>query len=136
MSYSVLKLNTVAECDQASQMATERKNDYLFDQTVTQRALGGQEKSTSLTNANLLSTIAEITGTEAAIAATPNGDAKDNLVNKLRRLNDRKDNLNERLQKGGSAALLDTELDAGLLKAQLAEIDVFLAAVLARKAEL
>jgi hypothetical protein len=136
MSYSIQKLTTVAECDQANQMATERKNDYLFDQTVTERAVGGQEKSTALTNAGLLSTIAEITGTEAAIAAMPDGEAKSDLQNKLRRLNDRKDNLNERLQKGGSPALLDTELDAGLIKAQLAEIDVFLAAVLTRKSEL
>lgn len=136
MKYSTQKLSTAVECDQAVSMATQRKDDYLFEQTVTQRALTGKVKITDLTNADLLSTGAEIAGIEAAINSTPDGEAKVTLQNRLRRLNDRKDNLAERAQKGGSPALLDTELDAGMLKAQLLEIDAFLAMVLTRKAEL
>jgi hypothetical protein len=117
-------------------MATERKADLQFELTVNQRALNGQGKITDSINASMLSTVAEITGTEAAIAAIPDGQSKTDLQNKLRRLNDRKDNLSERLQKTGAAALLDTELETALLQAQIEQIDLFLAAVAARKAAL
>jgi hypothetical protein len=136
MSYTTNRLQTAAECDKATSLATDRKNDFIFEQTLSGRQLTGQEKATALTNASLISVRAEITGTEAAIAAMPDGEAKEDLVSKLRRLNDRKDNLEERLQKGGAAALLDAELDAQLLTVQVTEVDVFLAAVAARKAEL
>jgi hypothetical protein len=136
MSYTTSKLQTVAECDRSITLATERKNDIIFEQTVSGRQLTGQGKSNALTNASLISTRAQITGTEAAIAEMPDGDAKDDLISKLRRLNDRKENLEERLLKGGSAALLDTELDAGLLAAQVIEIDLFITAINTRKAEL
>jgi len=54
----------------------------------------------------------------------------------LGRLNDRKDNLEERIQKGGAALLLDTEIDAALLAVQIAEIDAYIAAINAHKATL
>jgi hypothetical protein len=136
MSYSTSKLTTIADCDQAIATATDRKSDLQFEQTVTARDLSDQEKTTALTNASLISVNAQITGTQAAIAAMPDGELKDDLVSKLRRLNDRKDNLDERLLKGGNASLLDTELDAQLLQVQIAEIDVYLAAVATRKAAL
>ena len=84
----------------------------------------------------MLSTTVEITGTEAAIVAITKGQGKTDLQNKLRRLNDRKDNLAEHLQKTGAAALLDIELETAMLEAQIGEIDLFLAAVAARKAAL
>ena len=133
MSYSTAKLQTAAECNRAIEMANERKSDFVFDQTVSDRQLTEQGKATALTNANLIRVKAEITGVEAAIAATPDGQAKDDLKSKLRRLNDRKDNLEERLQKGGAAALLDTELDAELLKVQIAAVEAYVAAVQTRK---
>jgi hypothetical protein len=136
MDFSVSKLSTVAECDQASSMATERKAALQFELTVNQRALNGQGKITDSINASMLSTVAEITGTEAAIAAIPDGQSKTDLQNKLRRLNDRKDNLTERLQKTGAAALLDTELENALLQAQIDQIELFVAAIAARKAAL
>jgi hypothetical protein len=136
MNYNTNRLQNAAECDRAITLATDRKNEFVFDQTVAGRGLTDQEKSNALTTADLISTRAQITGMEAAIAQLPNGEAKADLTGKLRRLNDRKDNLEERLQRSGSAALLDTELDAALLTVQVAEIDLFIAAVFARKATL
>lgn len=136
MSYSTSKLKTIAECDESVKLATTRKDDLQFEQTVLGRGLSSQEKAAALTNASLISVNAEMAGTRAAIDAMPDGDAKTTMVNKLRRLNDRKENLEERLLKGGTVALLDTELDAGLLNKQVTEIDTFIAEVKARKAAL
>lgn len=136
MAYNVSKLTTVADCDKATAMATERKTNLQFDQLVTGKGLTDQEKTTSLANASMIAVNAQIAGTEAAIAVMPDGDDKDDLVHKLRRFNDKKDNLTERLQKGGAAALLDTELDAGLLTAQLTEIELYLTAIATHKATL
>jgi len=136
MSFSVSKLTTVAECDKATALATERKTNLQFEQTLAGKDLTDQEKVVQQTNINLITVKAEITGTEAAIAGMPEGEQKENYQDKLRRLNDRKDNLEERLRKGGAAALLDTELDAALLIAQITEIDAYLAAIAAHKATL
>jgi hypothetical protein len=136
MSYTTSKLQTKAECDKAIELANGRKEELIFDQTVSGRDLTDQEKSTAQTTASLVSTKAQITGTEAAIAVMPDGDAKLDLQSKLRRLNDRKENLEERLQKTGAAALLDTELNAALLSAQVVEINSYISAVTTRKGEL
>jgi hypothetical protein len=136
MSYSVSKLTTVAECDKATALATERKTNLQFEQTVSGKDVSDQEKVVQQTNISLITIKAEIAGTEAAIAGMPEGEQKVNYQDKLRRLNDRKDNLEERLRKGGAAALLDTELDAALLAAQITEIDAYIAAIAAHKATL
>jgi hypothetical protein len=136
MSYTTSKLQSKAECDKAIDLANGRKEELIFDQTVSGRDLTDQEKSTAQTTASLVSTKAQITGTEAAITVMPDGDAKLDLQSKLRRLNDRKENLEERLQKTGAAALLDTELNAALLATQVVEINNYVTAVTTRKGEL
>jgi len=136
MSYSTSKLLTKAECDQATELATERKNDFEFNQIVLGRNLTVQEKTAAFTSSSLLGVQAEITGTEAAITAMPAGDAKTGLESKLRRLNDRKDNLVERQQKGGNVSLLDFELDAALAAKQVDEITAYITAIATRKAAL
>lgn len=134
--YSTNKLLTAAECDQAIALATNRKAEFTFDQTVQDHSLVGQAKNAAIETANLISVNAQITGTEASIAVTTDGTFKTSLINKLRRLNDRKDNLNERMQKGGNISLLDAELDTVLIDRQMTEIDAYIAAVTAQKAKL
>jgi len=136
MSYSVNKLKTVAECDKSIAIATDRKNELLFEQTVSAKDLSDTEKTVDYVNSSLLSVKAQITGSEAAIEAMPDGPFKTKEVSKLRRLNDRKDNLEDRLQQGGAALLLDTELDEVLLQLQLTEIDAYIAAINTKKASL
>lgn len=62
--------------------------------------------------------------------------AKTALEGKLRRLNDRKDNLVERQLKGGNVSLPDYELEASLAQKQVLEITAYLDEVAARKAVL
>jgi hypothetical protein len=137
MAYSTEKLLTSAECDQALDLAAQRKDDLQFEQTVQGRTLNNQSESVALANAKLVAVKAEITGQEAALATLPEGHPNRKVTeSKIRRLNDQKDNLEERLESGGNAALLDDELDAGLTRAQIAEIDAYIAEVNTRKTAL
>ena len=54
-------------------------------------------------------------------------------TDKIRRLNDRKDNLNERIAKSGNSGLLLVQLRKGLAEAQVGELDAFITGVTARK---
>ena len=136
MSYNVNKLNTVPECDAAIALATERKQALLFSQTIQGNDLSNQEKVAANAAAMLKVAVAQITGVQSALTDIPEGKEKTRLIDKLRRLDDQKGNLEARLRDNGSAALLDTELDSGLLRAQVAEIDAYIAEMQARKAAL
>lgn len=136
MSYSSVKLKTLADCEAAIAMAIERKTALIFSQTVQGNDLTNQEKVAASAAANLLVVKAQIGGVEAALVDVPEGKDKIKLGDQLRRLNDKKGNLEARLRDAGSAALLDTELDAGLLRAQVAEVDAYIAEMEARKAAL
>jgi hypothetical protein len=136
MPYSTSKLKTNAECDSAIALATERKSDLLFKQSALTRDLTGQEKSVETINAMLVAIKAQITGFTAAIETMSDGEAKRDLQSKLRRLNDQKENLEERLTKSGVASYLETELDSELSKKQVTEIEAFIDAINTRKGEL
>ncbi|MES2649246.1 MAG: hypothetical protein V4717_20375 [Bacteroidota bacterium] len=134
MDYSTAKLATAADCD----FVIDRTSQ---DKAVLQHKLGGlvietsgNERSLATVKANLISVNAQITGFSAAMAELPEGPDKADLVNKIRKLNDRKENLEESLAKTGSTGLLLTQLQRGMLEKQVAEIDLFVTAVETRKA--
>jgi hypothetical protein len=58
------------------------------------------------------------------------------MRSKIRRLNDKKDNLNERIAKSGNSGLLQIQLRKGLAEAQVAELNTFITWVTAWKAAL
>jgi hypothetical protein len=136
MLYSTTKLKTTIECESAIALATERKDELLFQQTALSRDLNGQEKSVDSITATLLAINAQITGFNAAITTMGDGEAKREMQSKVRRLNDQKENLEERLEKAGAAAFLDTELQTELSKKQVEEIDAFITSINQRKTEL
>lgn len=136
MVYSTTKLQTVAECD----TVLNRSN---LEKAELEHRLGGivletnrNDGSLAQAQADLLSVNAQITGFTAAFNSLPEGPEKDDMQSKIRRLNDRKDNLEERLSKTGSVGLLMTEMHRGLIEKQVAEITAFITAVEARKAAL
>jgi hypothetical protein len=45
MSYTVSKLATKAECDQAIEIANERKADLVFEKTLSSKDLTDQDKA-------------------------------------------------------------------------------------------
>lgn len=136
MSIDVTSLKTKEECDQAIDLANERKEELEYEQTVHGKELKDDNLSVQAAKARLIEVNAQITGTTAALAALPAGKYKDTVVSRLRRLNDRKDNLEDQLKNSGAAALIDAELGAKLLEIQVTEIDNFIADVSAHKATL
>ncbi len=136
MSYSLDKLKTIAECNAAVDLALARKENLLFEQTLQGKELRSLKKNAAQNKASLIAVKAQITGASAGITELPEGPDKKEMQSDLRRLNNRKDNLIERIEKGGSPALLDTELDGALLVIQVEAIDAYITAITAHRATL
>ena len=136
MSYTVSKLTTVVECDQLLSNATDAKSDLQFSQTTLTRQTNDRMRSAAQLEATLATVLAQIDAFTAARDAMPPGPDRDNLTSRLRRLNDRKENLEERQSKSGAVALLDIEMELGLAAAQISVLDAFIDVVNTRKDEI
>ena len=134
MNYNVNQLMTAADCDAAITMATKRKATIVLSQSLQNRDLTNQGEVAANAAADLLIVNSQLVGAEAALPTLPEGDRKTKLGDQIRRLDDKKGNLEARIRDNGNAALLDTQLDSGLLEAQVAEIDTYIAALQTRKA--
>jgi hypothetical protein len=136
MDYSVSRLTTAAECDAATLQANDLKDDLSFEITLLTRERTGRERTALQIDTDLSSVTAQLLAFQAARDVMVAGPERDNFDNKIRRLNDRKENLEERKAKSGNVALLANELEQSRISQQIAEIDLFVAAVAARKAAL
>ncbi len=133
MSYQVSQLTTVAECDQLIQMANDAKGDLQFAEVSLTRRNNGRMRTATRLAATLATVEAQIAAFTAARDAMPEGPDKDSMSSRLRRLNDRMENLEESRSRSGAVALLDTDFDRAMITAQLAEVNNFIAAIEARK---
>lgn len=133
MAYNVNLLTTEAECDQLISMSNDTKSDFQFAQTNLTKRNNDRLRSSAKLTATLATVSAQITAFTAARNAMPDGPDKDAMNSRLRRLNDRMENLEESRNKAGAVSLLDNELERNMIDAQITEIDDFLVAVTARK---
>jgi hypothetical protein len=133
MAYNVNLLTTEAECDQLISMSNDTKSDFQFAQTNLTKRNNDRLRSSAKLTATLATVSAQITAFTAARNAMPDGPDKDAMNSRLRRLNDRMENLEESRNKAGAVSLLDNELERKMIDAQITEIDDFLVAVTARK---
>ncbi|HSC54260.1 MAG TPA: hypothetical protein VLC98_11580 [Phnomibacter sp.] len=136
MSYSVSRLTTAAECDSAILQANDLKGDLEFENTLLTRERVGRERTAIQIDTNLVSVTAQLAAFQAAREVMQPGIDRDNMDSTIRRLNDRKENLEERKTKTGNLALLDNELEQSRNSLQITEIDGFIAAVEVHKATL
>ncbi|HSC54079.1 MAG TPA: hypothetical protein VLC98_10675 [Phnomibacter sp.] len=136
MSYSVSRLTTVSECDAAIMQANDLKGDLEFENTLLTRERVGRERTAIQIDTNLVSVTAQLAAFQAAREVMQPGIDRDNMDSTIRRLNDRKENLEERKAKTGNLALLDNELEQSRNSLQITEIDDFIAAVEVHKATL
>jgi hypothetical protein len=134
MTYSTNKLTTTADCEKAITLAQDLKEDIIYEQSRANRQLSEQAKTTASATANLAVITAQIAGAEAGLAYLEDGETKVTEQSRIRRLNDRKDNLADTLRKNSAANVLDAELKASLLDLQITEIDAYITAVNTRKA--
>ena len=137
MAYPVNLLNTVPECD----TVLDGAQDELRDLNVRETVLSAQGERTSDSAADIS---ADLTAQNAIIAALtpvvptlPTGSkARLNTESDLRRATQRRDNLTASQQARGPVAALNRALDLRQVQVQIGEINVFIAEVTARRAEL
>lgn len=136
MPYNVSTLTTVAECDQLIQSANDVKEDLQFGEVSITRRNNSRLRTATRLAATLATVVAQIDAFTAARDAMPAGPEKDSLNSKLRRLNDRMENLEESRSRAGAVALLDSEMEKAMIAAQIAVVNDFMAAIEVRKAAL
>lgn len=133
MAYNVNLLTTVAECDQLINTANDTKSDLQFAQTNLTKRNNDRLRSSAKLTSTLATVGAQITAFTSARDAMPAGPDKDAMISRLRRLNDRMENLEESRNKAGAVALIDNELERSMIDGQIAVINDFLVAVTTRK---
>ncbi len=136
MSYTVAKITTIEDCDLLLSLAAKEKADLTFKRLSEERLTLNYSETAVEIDADLQSVNTEITATETIIATLPDGTSKEEAVKKKTKLEYKKFLLNNRKENYGSLALLEKELDLNRVTVEISEIDAFIAAVTARKAEL
>ncbi|MDO7876879.1 hypothetical protein Q5H93_19190 [Hymenobacter sp. ASUV-10] len=134
MAYPVNLLTSVADCN----TVLEHAQRELRDLTVRETVLNAQGDRTSESATDIS---ADLAAQEAVIAAlTPvvptlpeGGKARFNTEGDLRRATQRRDNLKASQQARGPVAALDRALDLRQVQAQIAEVNIFISEVTARK---
>jgi predicted nucleic acid-binding Zn-ribbon protein len=136
MSYSFNKLATIAECDMLLDRANLEKEELVHDASGYKLDTTATARSVAQAQADLTSVNVQITAFTAALEALPDGDEKTKMASRIRRLNDRKENLEERVSNTGNTGLLLIEMRKGLADKQVEALNSFIAGVEARKAAL
>lgn len=129
MAYDVNLLTTAADCDTLTEVLQKEKKDLAYSKTVQLR----QQENTS---EDSVSVAAEIAANDAELSALPDGDTKRDNVSRKKKLEWRQSVLSKRKDDTGPVALLDRAYTLACIDLQIAEADVLLAAVAARKAAL
>jgi predicted nucleic acid-binding Zn-ribbon protein len=129
-------LATVAECDILLDRANLEKEELVHDAGGYKLDTTATARSVAQAQADLTSVNVQITAFTAALEALPDGDEKTKMASRIRRLNDRKENLEERVSNTGNTGLLLIEMRKGLADKQVEELNSFIAGVEARKAAL
>ena len=136
MNYSVAQLTTTTECDAVLAMIAKEKGDLQFRQTGLSRQQTNYADNSVEISTELAAVNAEIAAYTSIMAGLPAGPSKDEAEVKLKKLEYRQFLLSERQEDFGSVALMEKEMELGMVEKQLAELDVFEAAITARKAAL
>ncbi|RZJ33576.1 MAG: hypothetical protein EOO51_13265 [Flavobacterium sp.] len=136
MNYSVTSLTTTADCDVLLSMAAKEKADLNFKQLSAERLTARFTQTSQDIAADLQGVLAEISATETIISVLPEGPSKEDALDKLTRLQYKKFLLETRMESYGTVAWLEKEMDLGRIIMELQEVDIFTAAVEARKDEL
>ncbi|MCW3090884.1 MAG: hypothetical protein JWP81_1953 [Ferruginibacter sp.] len=136
MAYSTDRITTSADCDLLLALASKTKADLSYKQLSEERQRTTYDQTSVEIDADLLAVIAEITASQTVIDTLADGPSKQDSIKKKTKLEYQKFLLNGRKENYGSVALLQKEMDVAMLGVEVAEIDVFIAALTARKASI
>jgi hypothetical protein len=136
MAYSTERLATIAECDISLASAEKQKSNLEFEKSLLERQVANRgttsiEVSTELTGIN-----AELALLGNYIASLPEGTSKRKKVKEQQKLEHRKAILDERAGIYSTFTYLDSQFDLACVLKEIEEVNVFIAALQARKAEL
>jgi len=136
MNYSVNNLTQVTDCNVLLTWAAKEKADLDFKKLSDERLTVRYTETSQELDAILQGVLAELTATETIIAILPEGQSKDDAINKKTRLEYKKFLLETRKESYGTVALLEKEMELARVIQEIAEVDAFIAAVSAQKMRL
>jgi hypothetical protein len=136
MAYSLTLLTTRAQCDAVLAYANNKLALLNYHDSQTGRRTDNLTASATKDSSELTGLNAYITAMTPVIATLPAGKDRDKQTNDLRVKTDRRDALLARQNQQGPEALVEAELDATLVDAQLPLVQDLIAQVTAHRATL
>jgi len=136
MIYSLQNLTQTVDCDVLLSRAQKRRADLNHKRYSEEHLSAKYGETSEEIEANLQVTMAEIAAETTIIETLPEGKTKESHVYKKKTLEHKQLVLEHRLESYGVVALLEQEMDLGLLDQQMEEVEAFIEAVKARKEEL
>lgn len=136
MDYSITNVKELADCDVLLSRAAKEKADLDFKKLSDERLTARYAATSAEIEAELQGVLAEIAATETIIAMLPEGNSKEEAINKKTRLEYKKFLLETRKENNGAVALLEKEMDLFLVLQQISEVERFISVLQDRKAVL
>jgi len=136
MNYAINALTTAADCDAMISLATKEKNHLTARKILLEQKQADYAENSVEVGAELLAVTAEYNAYQSIVASLPEGQAKEDIITKIKKLDAKLRVLNGKKTDYGSIALLDKQFDFARTAKELEEADAFLAALAARKAAL
>ncbi|WP_293894994.1 hypothetical protein [Flavobacterium sp.] len=136
MIYSLQNLTQTVDCDVLLSRAQKRKAD-LNHKRYSEEGLTVKYGETSAeVEASLQVILAEIAAEKTIIVTLPDGPTKEEHIYKKKQLEYKQLVLEHRKESYGAVALLEQEMDLGILDQEIVEVSAFIDAVTTRKQEL
>lgn len=136
MDYSIEKITTAADCDILLQMAATKKRLLGYKRDGENIQYDSISEGAATVEADLASTIAEISSLETALAGMAPGQTRALMEDKLVKAKHKKYLLEQRRERYGVLALLNQQFDVNCMEKQSAEVDSYIAALNQRKEEI
>lgn len=136
MDYSVDRLTSVEECDSMLQIAQVAKDDFVYSKSTLEHRMASYEERSVKHETDLGAVTAELDSLNAIFDTLPDGEVKEDVESRIKRLEYRQWLLEERSDSYGVISLLEQQMDIAKIDAQIAEIDTFITAVEAHKTTL
>ena len=134
MNYSVSSLTQTVDCDVLVTWAGREKADLVFKKTAEERLIVKYAETSLEIDAILQGVLAELTAVNNTIALLPDGSVKDDQIKRQTKLEYKKFLLETRRETYGVIALLQKQSDVARVDDEIAQLDVFIAAVEAQRA--
>lgn len=133
MNYSISNITQTADCDVLLSWAAKEKADLTFKRLSEERLTNKYATTSVEVDAILQGVLVELSAIETIIGVLPDGPTKDDEIKKKIKLEYKKFLLETRKESYGAVALLEKQLDLARLDQEIAEVDVFIAAITAHK---